>query len=556
MANVNRDYKNKVIPAVILVILLIIYIIAQFFTSYGVPDYIVKMASEAGLVGGLADWFAVTALFGKPLGLPIPHTNLIENNREKIINSIAEAVSNNWLSKRFLKNQIEGLDFINIIENYYENKIYIKNESDEISGGKKIVVRRGKRTIQSIVRKYLLVFLKYSKSSRFKEGLKEKILIFLSREDLSKAIEKSIEEFVRSDMWGGAYSFFNETVARDFLNSLDAIKLSENVSNEIKNAISENDFIKKFVLDLIDKNFNGTLLYTGGMLKNFIHDNNSKIKKKIKYEISLFLQENYKKQGRFKSAIVSLLETVNVINTDSISENIIITLEEKIEELMDEIKNEPWGETARGYKEFLTDLVTRDLLGSSSLEEGLQDEIKSLIVSGWEPLKNKIIIYLSDGNTKEGLKNAILDYLSVDGKGIRAFLGPYDNDIKLKLSELISGFINDWIIKNRSYILNRDKFSRKFNEVSEKSKSFLVKYREKANGFLKDSVINIMLLNHGRIKDLVKKNLESLETRELIRQIESKIGSDLQYIRINGSLIGFLIGGLIAAIGIALKHSF
>ncbi|MEH7108744.1 DUF445 family protein, partial [Bacillus sp. JJ1764] len=43
---------------------------------------------EAGLVGGLADWFAVTALFRHPLGLPIPHTALLPKNREKIIAKI------------------------------------------------------------------------------------------------------------------------------------------------------------------------------------------------------------------------------------------------------------------------------------------------------------------------------------------------------------------------------------------------------------------------------------------------------------------------------------
>src|SRR5687767_15932576 len=44
----------------------------------------VRATAEASLVGGLADWFAVTALFRKPLGLPIPHTAIIQNQKDRI----------------------------------------------------------------------------------------------------------------------------------------------------------------------------------------------------------------------------------------------------------------------------------------------------------------------------------------------------------------------------------------------------------------------------------------------------------------------------------------
>jgi uncharacterized membrane-anchored protein YjiN (DUF445 family) len=53
---------------------------------------------EAALVGGLADWFAVTALFRHPLGVPIPHTAIIPTRRAKIIESIVSMVQDEWLS--------------------------------------------------------------------------------------------------------------------------------------------------------------------------------------------------------------------------------------------------------------------------------------------------------------------------------------------------------------------------------------------------------------------------------------------------------------------------
>ncbi|WP_080833345.1 DUF445 domain-containing protein [Cohnella massiliensis] len=58
---------------------------------------------EAGLVGGLADWFAVTALFRKPLGLPIPHTALLPRNRDKVVRSLIHVIENEFLTKESIK---------------------------------------------------------------------------------------------------------------------------------------------------------------------------------------------------------------------------------------------------------------------------------------------------------------------------------------------------------------------------------------------------------------------------------------------------------------------
>jgi len=59
---------------------------------------VIAAGFEAGVVGGLADWFAVTALFRHPLGLPIPHTAIIANRRGKIVDAIVQTVEDDWLS--------------------------------------------------------------------------------------------------------------------------------------------------------------------------------------------------------------------------------------------------------------------------------------------------------------------------------------------------------------------------------------------------------------------------------------------------------------------------
>ncbi|RUS46788.1 DUF445 domain-containing protein [Cohnella sp. AR92] len=61
---------------------------------------------EAGLVGGLADWFAVTALFRHPLGIKIPHTALLPRNRDKVIRSLVNVIENEFLTKESIKSKV------------------------------------------------------------------------------------------------------------------------------------------------------------------------------------------------------------------------------------------------------------------------------------------------------------------------------------------------------------------------------------------------------------------------------------------------------------------
>lgn len=70
-------------------------------------------ACEAALVGALADWFAVVALFRHPLGLKfIPHTAIIPNNRDRIIEGIISIVETEWLSLDFIKAKIYDYQII------------------------------------------------------------------------------------------------------------------------------------------------------------------------------------------------------------------------------------------------------------------------------------------------------------------------------------------------------------------------------------------------------------------------------------------------------------
>ena len=69
------------------------------------PTFVIRLAiaaAEAALVGGLADWFAVTALFRRPLGLPIPHTALIPSRKDDIGRALGRFVGENFLAPELI----------------------------------------------------------------------------------------------------------------------------------------------------------------------------------------------------------------------------------------------------------------------------------------------------------------------------------------------------------------------------------------------------------------------------------------------------------------------
>lgn len=109
--------KHQLLATSLLLFMVIIYIIMllllkkspQVWMSY------VKAFSEAGMVGALADWFAVTALFRYPMGLKIPHTNLIESKKNALGKNLGDFVSTNFLTPQALRPYIDKLSLSNHI---------------------------------------------------------------------------------------------------------------------------------------------------------------------------------------------------------------------------------------------------------------------------------------------------------------------------------------------------------------------------------------------------------------------------------------------------------
>lgn len=104
--------KHKTIATGLFVLMAIVFIICHIVIksySYAWLPY-VKAFSEAAMVGALADWFAVTALFKYPMGIKIPHTNLIQSNKDKIGANLGQFVTENFLTSTTIRPYIEKLN--------------------------------------------------------------------------------------------------------------------------------------------------------------------------------------------------------------------------------------------------------------------------------------------------------------------------------------------------------------------------------------------------------------------------------------------------------------
>ncbi|ANY19171.1 hypothetical protein A6F68_00640 [Tsuneonella dongtanensis] len=87
-----------------------IYVLAGQYLGLHPSIGYVRAFAEAAMVGGLADWFAVTALFRRPLGLPIPHTAIIPENKDRIADTMAQFLQDNFLTPAVVARRMQDMN--------------------------------------------------------------------------------------------------------------------------------------------------------------------------------------------------------------------------------------------------------------------------------------------------------------------------------------------------------------------------------------------------------------------------------------------------------------
>jgi len=98
--------KMKRNALILLGIVVLLFIVALYFKIGWLTAF-----SEAAMVGGIADWFAVVALFRHPLGIPIPHTALIPNKKDKIGLNLGNFISDEFLTREKLESKVDDFNF-------------------------------------------------------------------------------------------------------------------------------------------------------------------------------------------------------------------------------------------------------------------------------------------------------------------------------------------------------------------------------------------------------------------------------------------------------------
>ena len=101
--------RHRTVATALLVVMGVIYFAAVRSGLAGFWMDLLRAGTEAALVGGLADWFAVTALFRRPLGLPIPHTAVIPNSKDRIGAGLGSFIERHFLEPKLVAARLRSL---------------------------------------------------------------------------------------------------------------------------------------------------------------------------------------------------------------------------------------------------------------------------------------------------------------------------------------------------------------------------------------------------------------------------------------------------------------
>jgi uncharacterized membrane-anchored protein YjiN (DUF445 family) len=219
--------RNKFWATSLFVLMGLIFIVSNFFEADSLALSYIKASAEAGMVGALADWFAVVALFKHPLGLPIPHTAIIKANKDRLGKSLGNFVRDNFLTP---ENIMKEFNVINIGEEgvklLKKNKEKILSKIYEVIP--KILSFIDRKEIKEIIIETMLAvnFGKFSGDliEIFTKDNKHQVFLDFTLTEVKKLLVRNKEEII--DLIGeetGKYipKFVDKMIANKIINALN-----------------------------------------------------------------------------------------------------------------------------------------------------------------------------------------------------------------------------------------------------------------------------------------------------------------------------------------------
>ncbi|MGD9912597.1 MAG: DUF445 domain-containing protein [Rhizobiaceae bacterium] len=110
--------RTKFVATGALVLCVVVFVVAKWFQAVHPVLGFVAAFAEAATIGGLADWYAVVALFRRPLGLPIPHTAIIPENQTRIADNLGRFIEVNFLAPEPVEEKLQEVDFAALVADW------------------------------------------------------------------------------------------------------------------------------------------------------------------------------------------------------------------------------------------------------------------------------------------------------------------------------------------------------------------------------------------------------------------------------------------------------
>src|SRR3981189_3698710 len=114
--------RVKALATLVLAVTLALFIAAKALLHVHPAFGFVAAFAEAATIGGLAGWYAVVALFRRPLGLPIPHTAIIQSNQHRIADKLGEFIEVHFLEAAPVDAKLRQIDFASFIAEWLRDR--------------------------------------------------------------------------------------------------------------------------------------------------------------------------------------------------------------------------------------------------------------------------------------------------------------------------------------------------------------------------------------------------------------------------------------------------
>lgn len=372
-------------------------------------------ACEAALVGALADWFAVVALFRHPLGLKfIPHTAIIPNNRGRIIEGIVKIVEKDWLSLDFIQAKLQDYPIVDGV-------------------GAVLETEEGRRGLERVVQALIINALEHLQAEDAARFVHLMLVDNLGQIKISPELVERLESSVKT--------LYGEDLIRLFLNWGIAATKGEEFERAIKRTLTR-------------------------------------------------AAADYSNRGNFIRRLgKGLGESLDIFNYDEAAE----TLSNRINHFLIEMKDP----NNQYHRRLQSELGKLQIADPASAAEMLGELLQKLI--------NTEAGFTATVNLIETLKTQLLD----SGRGENLPLINYVVDMAIKQ---IEGIRQDEVRKAST------------------------------EAWIKKEIASLLARYHGVIGSIIREKLQGLNDAGLVQSLEDKVGDDLQWIRINGTVIGALVG--------------